>query len=353
VGSGGTVGATVGDGTGDAVGAAVGVGGLLGELVGEAVAAGVTIGVGLGTTAIGVGARERPMNAPAATLAPNTTTSRMPNRNQRALSMPTTPAVTAPVKTLHASQWVSRRAKLSALTRNRLDGHHAAMHSKLSAISMFAIAALAAACTGATPRSAAPTSPPTALPTLAPTSAATLAPTLAPTAAPTPGPTAPVTAAPTQTAGDGFPNSFEDLLVSYVGPDYQASCKRYPPTYDTELASIECGPDDLLFDFTLFRSKADMDIAYQGDLDLGDKPIDPNGQCSDANYEDAYSVGDAVAGRVNCRQHTSSSSGSLYHVIEWTNDELFVVGYVSNRADLRSWQDLIDFWTNDAGPFAP
>jgi len=70
-------------------------------------------------------------------------------------------------------------------------------------------------------------------------------------------------------------------------------------------------------------------------------------------YEHTYTIGGTVAGRISCRQHTSSSSGSLYHVIEWTSDELLIIGYVSNWADLRSWQDLIDFWANKAGPIAP
>lgn len=141
--------------------------------------------------------------------------------------------------------------------------------------------------------------------------------------------------------------------MSYVAADYQDSCERYPPTYDAELASIACGPEDLLFDFTLFGSQADVATAYNGDLHLGDFPPAPDGRCKDANYEAAYTIGETEAGRINCRQHTSPSSGSLYHVIEWTRDDLLVIGYISNRADLRSWQDLIDFWTQRAGPFNP
>ena len=141
--------------------------------------------------------------------------------------------------------------------------------------------------------------------------------------------------------------------MSYVLSDYQDTCERYPPTYDTELASISCGPADLLFQFTLFGTVADMGAAYNGDLSLGDFPPAADGSCEEANYEDTYTVDDIVAGRVNCRQHTSSSTGSLYHVIEWTNDELLVLGYISNRADLRTWQDLIDFWAQEAGPFTP
>ncbi len=141
--------------------------------------------------------------------------------------------------------------------------------------------------------------------------------------------------------------------MSYVLADYQATCHRYPPTYDTELASIECGPEDLLVDYTLFGTLAEMNAAYNGDLHLGDNPSEPDGKCKDANYEGTYTIDDTEVGRLNCRQHTSSSSGSLYHVIEWTRDSLLVLGYISNRADLRTWEDLIDFWSNKAGPFTP
>lgn len=135
--------------------------------------------------------------------------------------------------------------------------------------------------------------------------------------------------------------------------EFRDSCERYPPTYDTELASIECGPESLPVDYTLFANQADMDAGYEGDLDLGDFPSEPNGRCRDANFEDTYTIGDEEAGRLNCRQHTSSTSGNLFRVIEWTNWDLLVLGYISNRADLTSWDDLIDFWANRAGPFAP
>jgi hypothetical protein len=135
--------------------------------------------------------------------------------------------------------------------------------------------------------------------------------------------------------------------------EYQASCTRYPPTYDTELASIECGPEDLPVFYTLFDSVGEMAAAYDGDLHLGDFPPQQDGSCDQANYEATYNIDGEVAGRVNCRQHTSSSSGALYHDIEWTHDELLVLGYISNRADLRSWEDLIDFWIEKSGPFRP
>ena len=92
--------------------------------------------------------------------------------------------------------------------------------------------------------------------------------------------------------------------------------------------------------------------AYNQDLSRGENPPQPDGTCAEANLESAYQIGGEDAGRINCREH-HSSSGALYHVIEWTNDRLLVIGYLSNRADLRTWEDLITFWQEQAGPFAP
>ena len=30
-------------------------------------------------------------------------------------------------------------------------------------------------------------------------------------------------------------------------------------------------------------------------------------------------------------------------------DELLILGFISNR--VKTWDELIDFWSNDAGPF--
>jgi hypothetical protein len=133
----------------------------------------------------------------------------------------------------------------------------------------------------------------------------------------------------------------------------QDSCERYDKTYTTELASINCGPVDLPFEYTLFSQLSDMAAAYDHDLTLGDSPPQQGGSCPDGNFEGPYNNADGdQVGRFNCRRHTSSSSGSLYHVIEWTNDQLLVISYISNRADLHTWAELIEFW-QQAGPIAP
>jgi hypothetical protein len=138
-----------------------------------------------------------------------------------------------------------------------------------------------------------------------------------------------------------------------VPADAAESCQRYKPTYPTELASITCGAEDLPFEYTLFGSIADMAAAYNHDLTLGESPPQPGGSCPDGNFEGPYNGADGTpAGRFNCREHTSTTSGDLFRVIEWTNDDLLVLGYLSNRSDLHTWAELIEFWQT-AGPTAP
>jgi hypothetical protein len=92
-----------------------------------------------------------------------------------------------------------------------------------------------------------------------------------------------------------------------------------------------------------------MRAAYNRDLSRSEtKPV-AGGSCSKANYESAYSISGKPAGRVQCREHTSTSTGLRYRDIEWTNDTLLVVGFVSHRE--ATWDELISFWTNEGGPF--
>lgn len=225
----------------------------------------------------------------------------------------------------------------------------------------------AVACTGAPAETAAPATAQVATPTPAPPTAAPV------TAAPvTPKPVTPVPATPTAVPVTPEPPTPEpatappvtseptepavspaDLLISYAHENLRDTCAVSDQVYPTELASVTCGPEDLPFTFTLFGSLADMAAAYNHDLTLGDTPPEPDGACKDANFEGTYDIDDAPAGRLNCRSHTSSSTGEPYRVMEWTNDNLLVIGYLSNRADLHTWNQLFDFWSGQAGPFSP
>lgn len=92
--------------------------------------------------------------------------------------------------------------------------------------------------------------------------------------------------------------------------------------------------------------------AFDDDVAGAETPPQPNGSCDQGNFLEPYDV-DGRVGRVNCREHTSSSTGAQYHVIEWTDENLLVIGYLSIRVDIHTWNDLIDFWLNQCGPYAP
>ncbi|MEA2676014.1 MAG: hypothetical protein QOJ81_155 [Chloroflexota bacterium] len=140
--------------------------------------------------------------------------------------------------------------------------------------------------------------------------------------------------------------------MSYAHPDLRESCSERDEIYATELASITCGPDDMPFDYSLFDTVGDMDLEFDNDVDGAETPPAESGSCDQGNYLADYDM-DGRVGRVNCREHTSSTTGALFHVIEWTDSNLLVIGYLSIRSDVHTWDELIDFWLNQGGPYAP
>ena len=93
-----------------------------------------------------------------------------------------------------------------------------------------------------------------------------------------------------------------------------------------------------------------MQAAYNRDLPRAQTPPAEDGSCEEANYEASYDVEDEPGGRIACRDRIGTS-GFLFREMEWTNDELLVLAFISNR--LKTWDELIDFWVNLAGPYAP
>ena len=138
--------------------------------------------------------------------------------------------------------------------------------------------------------------------------------------------------------------------MSYAHPDLQASCHVRDQIYATEVISITCGPADLPFDYSLFASVGDLRAAYFYDVAGAETPPQPDGTCPEGNFEAIYERDGGPVGRINCREHTSST-GSHYHVLEWTHEPLLVIGYISNKVDTHTWDDLIAFWNGKAGPF--
>jgi len=147
-----------------------------------------------------------------------------------------------------------------------------------------------------------------------------------------------------------FPNAAEQTLISYVHPDLVDTCKRRTRIYPAEVDSITCGAGDLPFDYSLFSTAEAMKAAYDEDVAQAETPPVPGGSCEEGTLEESYDIGETPGGRLNCREHISSA-GLQFHVIEWTNDQLLVIGYLSNRP--HTWQELIEFWSQQAGPFSP
>lgn len=143
-----------------------------------------------------------------------------------------------------------------------------------------------------------------------------------------------------------------ETLIGLAHPDMQDTCSESEQVYDTELASITCGPDDLPFELSLFASFPELAAAYTDDVSGAETPPAADGSCEQGNYEGGYGTEGVALGRVNCREHTSSDTGAMYHVIEWTNDDQLVIGYISNRVDAHSWQELIDFWSEQSKAIA-
>ena len=147
------------------------------------------------------------------------------------------------------------------------------------------------------------------------------------------------------------PTSPSDYLISLVHPDLRDTCSARDEIYDAEVASVTCGPADLPFDYSLFGSVADMNAAFDEDVAGAETPPDPKSlSCSTGKHLTDYSLdGGQHFGRQNCREHTSSS-GALYHVVEWTSEQFVVIGYMSVPAEGHTWDEIIQFWEESAGP---
>lgn len=221
------------------------------------------------------------------------------------------------------------------------------MRGYIALVSSALLISAACAAPAATPVSTASASPP-ATATASPTP--TVAPT--PTQAPTPTVASPTPTASPSPAPTGTPtsNSPVDLLISYAHPSLQSTCHERSQLYDTEVASVTCGDADLPFDYSLFANVTDMAAAYNDDVAGAETPPDPAGACTDGNFEGIYGFEDGRSGHYNCREHTGS--GATYHVFEWTENNTLVIGYISNRTDLHTWDDLYNFFVDRGGPYA-
>jgi hypothetical protein len=149
------------------------------------------------------------------------------------------------------------------------------------------------------------------------------------------------------TGEEAFPNADEKRLLDHVKAALRPSCQRADRFYADEIESVSCGGDAAPFvDYTLFPSVDELRAAYVDDVASSESPPVTGGTCAGANYDETYSVGGAVAGRLQCTTRTSSARH--YKVIEWTRESLQILGYISSETG--SWAQLIDFWKTEAGP---
>jgi len=97
-----------------------------------------------------------------------------------------------------------------------------------------------------------------------------------------------------------------------------------------------------------------MNAAFDDDVAGAETPPEPDGSCQEGNMLDEYfPQPNVAAGRLNCRIHTNSDTGAEYRIMEWTNNDLLVIGYISNLSEAHSWDELMTFWRAEAGPFPP
>ncbi|HUR16591.1 MAG TPA: hypothetical protein VMZ33_04855 [Candidatus Limnocylindrales bacterium] len=209
------------------------------------------------------------------------------------------------------------------------------------------LCALAAACSSAVPGAVAPSA--TTQPPAAATPTTAVAPPLRP-ASPTPTLT-PVTIEAPSLSAPPEPTTPADYLISLAHAGLRSTCFIRDEIYDGEIASVTCGPDDLTFDYSLFVTPDEMNAAFDEDVAGAETPPDPKStDCASGRHLTDYSFDEGESlGRLNCREHLSSS-GALYHVLEWTSHEFLVIGYLSNRAEAHTWDELVEFWHERAGP---
>jgi len=193
-----------------------------------------------------------------------------------------------------------------------------------------------------------PSSPaaPASLPMSSATSTASATPTRSPVPSPSPSPTV----APTQPSETIVAFTEDELaILNRVPAAVRAGCQAVDVIYTGEIDSIHCsavGQPDV--DYSKFPGLAEMGAAFDEDRDIAVTPPTAQGTCAQGNYESSYSVTDSVAGQIRCMTVTGSKTGTVYRVIEWTNEPLLILSYLSSAT--LSWDEIILFWQSQAGP---
>jgi hypothetical protein len=145
-----------------------------------------------------------------------------------------------------------------------------------------------------------------------------------------------------QALEDPFPTADEQAILDHVPPDIVDSCKRTYEFYFAEIDSVHCRPSDHpQTDYSLFPAQKQADAAFDADLKANGNPA-KTGSCSTGKYTNDYTIGGVHAGRLMCVPSGKNK------IIEWTDEQLAILTYTTSTT--LSWDDLHDYWLNDAGP---
>jgi hypothetical protein len=140
------------------------------------------------------------------------------------------------------------------------------------------------------------------------------------------------------------PGTPEAELLAHVPEALGASCTSQtaassPPIY---MASCSASGSDITVNYSAYASAELMNAAYQAIFTP--LQIDPNsGSCENASTwpaESTYEVEDTPTGRRLCTDQPGAPT------IYWTDERLSILSQASG-ADATQ---LLDFWTNEAGP---
>jgi hypothetical protein len=156
--------------------------------------------------------------------------------------------------------------------------------------------------------------------------------------------------APTEEPSPSTAFTDEELdILDHVPEGVQPGCHSTDTIYGSEIDSISCSSEGQpAIDYTSFLLAEDMDGEFKADAKVADTPTTSKGTCSKGTYEGTYTIDGKDAGSIRCMVVTGSQTGTKYRVIEWTNDSLVILTYMSSST--MSWDDLIAFWQSSAGP---
>ena len=146
-----------------------------------------------------------------------------------------------------------------------------------------------------------------------------------------------------------FPNAEEAAIMEFIPEPIRPSCHPAEEIYNEEVDTVRCdgATEHPPIDYSLFETKSAMDDAFVSDVEREETTPTSEGSCAEGNYTSTYTIDGAPAGQILCVLY-DAPDGKQYKVIEWTNDNRNILTYMSSAT--RTWDDLISYWTDEAGP---